>query len=197
MLCFETIRVENRELQNLSYHEARLNKTRQELWGYADVWDLRALLPVPMHIDETIHKCRVAYSKYIDNIQWEPYTRRTIRKIRRVYDDAIDYRYKYDDRDALHALFAQRGDADEILIIRNGLVTDTNYCNVALYDGREWLTPAQPLLPGTQRAFLLDQGVIRTAEIREADISAFSRIRLFNAIVDWRNAAMLDVSLIA
>lgn len=197
MLCFETICVEHRQLKNLSYHEARLNKTRRELWGYDDNWDLAKLLPVPDHVDDTMHKCRIAYGRAVDNIKWEPYSRREIRKIRRVYHDEIDYRYKYDDRDTLNALYAQRGDADEILIIRKGLVTDSNFCNVAFLDDDRWLTPASPLLPGTQRALLLDQGIIETADIRESDIGSFSRIRLFNAMVDWANAATLDVSLIA
>ncbi|MCF0071420.1 aminotransferase class IV family protein [Dyadobacter sp. CY261] len=197
MLCFETIRVENRQLKNLSYHQARLNKTRRELWGCTNEWDLSALLEIPDLVDHNIHKCRVAYGKDIDNIKWEPYSRRTIGKIRRVYHNEIDYQYKYDNRDTLNTLFAQRGDADEILIIKNGLVTDSNYCNVAFWNGSQWLTPDSPLLPGTQRAFLLDQGVIRTAEICETDINSFSQIRLFNAMVDWANAATLDVSLIA
>ncbi|MGN7889389.1 aminotransferase class IV family protein [Dyadobacter sp. 22481] len=197
MLCFETICVENRQLKNLSYHEARLNKTRRELWGCTDDWNLTTRLQIPDHVDDSMHKCRLAYDKEIDNIQWEPYSRRTIRKIRRVYDDEIDYQYKYDNRDALNALFAQRGDADEILIIKKGLVTDSNYCNVAFFDGSDWLAPATPLLPGTQRALLLDQGIIRLAEIRESDIAKFQNIRLFNAMVDWAHAATLDVSLIA
>ncbi|WP_353723094.1 aminotransferase class IV [Dyadobacter sp. 676] len=181
----------------MPYHNARLNKTRRELWGYDDIWDLNALLEIPDWVDESMHKCRVAYNKGIDNIRWEPYYRRTIGKIQRVYHDEIDYRYKYDNRDTLNALYAQRGDADEILIIKKGLVTDSNFCNVAFFDGNYWLTPASPLLPGTQRAFLLDEGIIRPAEIRESDIPAFSRIRLFNAMADWAHAATLDVSLIA
>jgi len=197
MLCFETICVENRQLKNLPYHEARLNKTRRELWGYDDNWDLSDLLQIPDLVDDSMHKCRVAYNKDIDNIKWEPYFRRSIRKIRRVYHDEIDYRYKYDSRDTLNALYAQRGDADEILIIQKGLVTDSNFCNVAFWNGSEWLTPASPLLPGTQRALLLDEGIIEPAEIRESDIATFGQIRLFNAMVDWAHAATLDVSLIA
>jgi 4-amino-4-deoxychorismate lyase len=197
MLCFETICVENRQLKNLSYHEARLNKTRRELWGYGDHWDLGKLLEIPDLVDESMHKCRVAYNKNIDSIKWEPYSRRSIRKVQRVYHDEIDYRYKYDNRDTLNTLYAQRGDADEILIIKKGLVTDSNFCNVAFFDGKHWLTPASPLLPGTQRAFLLDEGIIKTSEIREIDIETFSQIRLFNAMVDWVHAATLDVSLIA
>nr|WP_295926162.1 aminotransferase class IV [uncultured Dyadobacter sp.] len=197
MLCFETICVENRHLKNLPYHEARLNKTRHELFGHTDVWTLAELLEIPANVGEGMYKCRLSYSSQVEVIKWEPYARRSIHKIRRVYHDKIDYSYKYDNRDTLNTLFAMRGDADEILIIKKGLVTDSNYCNVAFFDGTRWFTPSAPLLPGTQRALLLDRGEIEAAEIREEDIPAFSHIRLFNAMVDWEHAATLEVSLIA
>jgi 4-amino-4-deoxychorismate lyase len=139
----------------------------------------------------------LSYSKEIDVIKWEPYSPRTIRKIQRVYHDTIDYSYKYEDRNDLNTLFAQREDADEILIIRNGLVTDSFYCNVAFYDGHAWLTSNSPLLPGTQRAFLLDAGIIQEAEIRESDLEKYSKAKLFNAMVGWEKVVELDIRSIA
>ncbi|MCF2446169.1 aminotransferase class IV [Dyadobacter sp. CY345] len=195
-LCFETICVKNRLIQNIAYHQARLNKTRAELFGLHDKWELSEIISIPNFVDNEPHKCRLAYADQIDNIKWERYIPRTIRKIRKVYDDTIDYSYKYNDRTALNSLYEQREDADEILIIKNGKVSDTLYCNVAfLKDGR-WYTPDTPLLPGTQRAFLLDSGIIEEAEISENDIQAFDQIRLFNAMVSWENAAILEVKVI-
>jgi 4-amino-4-deoxychorismate lyase len=97
-LCFETICVENRQLKNLAYHEARLNKTRKELWGYQDHWNLSELIEIPDSVENEMYKCRLAYDEEIDNIKWEPYPRRTICKIRRVYHETIDYSFKYEDR---------------------------------------------------------------------------------------------------
>ena len=196
-LCFETICCENRELKNLSYHEARLNRTRHELWSYSDYWNLSERIAIPDSVDNALYKCRLSYSQEIEAIKWEPYTPRTIQKIQRVYHDNIDYRYKYDNRDELNTLFAQRKDADEILIIKNGLITDSFYCNVAFFDGIEWITPNSPLLPGTQRAFLLDAGIIQEAEIREIDLGKFSKVKLFNAMVNWGNAVDLGIDCIA
>ena len=195
-LCFETICCENRQLKNLSYHEARLNKTRRELWGFTDPWNLSELIIIPDSLGNEIHKCRLSYGKDIEIIKWEPYTQRTIHKIQRVYHDNIDYRYKYEDRNELNSLYAQRKDADDILIIKDGLVTDSYYCNVAFFDGNAWLTPNSPLLPGTQRAFLLDSGIIKEAEIRESDLGKFSKVRLFNAMIDWEKAVELEVDCI-
>jgi len=196
-LCFETICCENRELKNLSYHEARLNRTRHELWGYSDYWNLSELIIMPDSVDSALYKCRLSYGQEIEAIKWEPYTPRTIQKIHRVYHETIDYRYKYEDRDELNTLFAQRNKADEILIIKNGLVTDSLYCNVAFYDGNVWHTPNLPLLPGTQRAFLLDSEVIQEAKITESDLRKYSKIKLFNAMISWEKETELDVACIA
>lgn len=196
-LCFETICCENRQLKNLSYHEARLNRTRRELWGFTDHWNLNELIIIPDSLGHEIHKCRLSYGKDIEIIKWEPYTQRTIQKIQRVYHDNIDYRYKYEDRNELNTLFAQRKYADDILIIKDGLVTDSYYCNVAFFDGNAWLTPNSPLLPGTQRGFLLDSGIIEEAEIRESHLGKFSKVRLFNAMVGWENAVELEADCIA
>jgi 4-amino-4-deoxychorismate lyase len=195
-LCFETICIENRKLKNLKFHENRLNKTRRELHGFSDSWNLSEMIAIPDSIGNEIHKCRLSYAKEIDNIRWEPYTLRTIRKIRRVYDDSIDYSYKYEDRSQLNRLFAQKSDCDEILIIKNGLVTDSLYCNVAFFKEEKWFTPDSPLLPGTQRAQLLASGTIQEATIREADIKKYQQVKLFNAMVSWENSPVLEVGLI-
>jgi 4-amino-4-deoxychorismate lyase len=195
-LCIETIAVRNRQIENIKYHEARLNKTRKELWGYNDLWNLSEILEIPESVTNDLHKCRLSYGKEIENIMWEPYTARTILKIRKVYHDAIDYSYKYDQREELNDLYAQRGDADEILIIKQGMITDSFYCNVAFFDGKHWYTPDTYLLPGTQRAFLLDSGIIQEQRMREQDIDKFSHIKLFNAMVGWENAPVLDVGMV-
>ena len=72
----------------------------------------------------------------------------------------------------------------EILIIKNKKITDTSYSNICLYDGNEWLTPKYPLLKGIRRSVLLDQRKIREEDIRERDLSAFSKIALINAMLD-------------
>jgi 4-amino-4-deoxychorismate lyase len=195
-LCIETIAVKNRQFKNIEYHEARLNKTRKELWGYSDYWKLEELINIPNNVSHDLHKCRLAYGEKIDNIRWEPYTPRTIRKIRIVHHNTVDYSFKYDQRPQLNDLYAQRGDADEILIIKKGMVTDSFYCNVAFLDGEDWYTPKTYLLPGTQRALLLDSGVIREADISEKDIQKFSHIKLFNAMLGWDLASMLPIGMV-
>jgi 4-amino-4-deoxychorismate lyase len=73
-----------------------------------------------------------------------------------IESDTINYTYKSTHREELNALYAQRGMADDILIVKDGYLTDTSIANIALYDGHTWFTPAHPLLQGTKRAELLN-----------------------------------------
>jgi 4-amino-4-deoxychorismate lyase len=195
-LCFETICVENRQLKNIKYHQARLSKTRKDLWGYTNELSL-ADLAIPDFVTDRRHKLRIAFSLEMEEIRWELHVPRTISSIKKVYDDEVDYSYKYNDRSVLIRLFDQRGNADEILIIKNGLVTDSFYCNVAFSKNGVWFTPTTNLLPGTQRNFLLDKSIINEAVISEKDILKYSHIRLFNALTDWDSAPELEIGLIS
>jgi 4-amino-4-deoxychorismate lyase len=190
-LCFETICLRAGRLLNLPYHQDRLHRTRAALWGRSDPWSLADLLPVPAGLGEGTFKCRLTYGRQVEQLDWEPYTPRPIRSLRLVHDDTLDYTYKYQDRHRLQVLLEQRGTCDDVLIVRRGLLTDTSYCNLALFDGQQWLTPAAPLLEGTQRAALLDQGLIREATIRAGDLGRYSKIKLFNAMLPWEEAPAL------
>ncbi|MBU1822594.1 MAG: aminotransferase class IV family protein, partial [Bacteroidetes bacterium] len=185
-LCFETICVQQRQFSKLlPYHQARLNRTRAALWPASGPIDLSSILTIPDEVGPEKYKCRVTYGSEIVNIEWEKYQYRTIQSLRLVESDSIDYAFKYNNREAINALHAQRGECDDVLIVKNGLITDTSYANVAFFDGTAWYTPAQPLLPGTQRAFLLDEGIIVPKEIRVGDLSQYQAVKLFNAMVEW------------
>ncbi len=86
-------------------------------------------------------------------------------------------------------LYDQRDDNSEILMIKNGLVTDCFYYNVAFYSD-DWYTPEEPLLQGTMRAYLLDEGIINEARITLEDIPLYSKICLFNALNPFGNVVV-------
>lgn len=185
--CLETICLLDGQLLNLNYHEARLNRTRTELLGADELWSLEKLLSNYDLPKQGLFKCRLIYDLELLKFEWEPYQRRPISSLKKVYDDQISYSYKYLDRSSLATLFAQKEDKDDVLIIKNGLLTDTSYCNITLYNGTEWHTPATPLLNGTQRQLLIDSGNIKEISIEENNLSQYSLIRLFNAMIPWEN----------
>ena len=95
------------------------------------------------------------------------------------------YEFKYLDRTQINQLIASKGAADDILIIKNGLVTDTSIANVAFWQQNKWLTPATPLLKGTTRQRLLSAGCIEAADIKLTDLNTFTKMALMNALMDF------------
>ncbi len=184
MLFLETLKVVDGSLLHVDFHNRRFNSTRQEFYGSGEDQDLRELIVLPPSVAAGIHKCRVTYGYGIIKIEFEPYSPRVIHSLKLVAHDAIDYRRKYADRSVIDRLYAARGDCDDILIVRNGLVTDTSYANVAFWDGTRWLTPHEPLLRGTCRARLLEEGAMGEEDLRPADLPGFGKIRIFNAMMD-------------
>jgi len=187
----ETIRIENGRPQHLAYHTRRAREARRQLLGLEDAFDLERYIKIPEELGDGLYKCRVTYGAAVESVEFEPYTVRPVHSLRLVRDDNIDYRFKYADRRRLQVLFARRGDCDDVLIVKRGLLTDTSYCNIAVYDGLQWWTPDAPLLPGTARQRLLDKGLIREKRIRVEDLPLFKRIRLINAMLPWEGKGLV------
>ena len=54
------------------------------------------------------YKCRVVYGREVCEVAFSAYTMRTVRSLRLVGSDTIDYRYKSTDRKELEALYQKR-----------------------------------------------------------------------------------------
>lgn len=52
-------------------------------------------------------------------------------------------------------------------------------------DGEQWHTPSHPLLKGTHRQFLIDNGMMVEREIKTDELSRYTKIRLFNAMIHF------------
>ena len=81
----------------------------------------------------------------------------------------------------------------DILIIKNKEITDTSYANIAFWDGSKWLTPANPLLSGVKRQFLMNRGSIFPADIRLNDLHLFKHAVMINAMLDLEDSPVIDL----
>ena len=179
----ETIRIEGGKAMNLPLHEARMNATRAHFAPHAAPISLQKWLDDAPLSEERV-KARMVYD--VDGVcetTFQTYKRREIQWLRMVEDNDISYTFKSTDRHELDHLLALRDGCDEVLIVKNGLITDTSFTNVAFFDGHKWLTPAQPLLNGTMRQWLLLRGELTEAQITPASLASFQRIMLFNAMI--------------
>jgi len=129
-------------------------------------------------------KARISFAEQIDDVAFSFYSRRKISTLKKAHSDQISYSHKFENRKALKALFDLRQGHSEILIIKNNLVTDCFYYNVAFYNG-QWHTPKTCLLHGTMRQSLIDQKKLIETEILEKDIHTYTKIALFNALTPF------------
>lgn len=115
-------------------------------------------------------------------IEFIPYAVRSVRSLKLIEDDTIDYRYKYADRTALESIYGLREECDDVLIVQHGWLRDTSIANVALYIGGRWLTPNTPLLEGTTRKRLIETGTIFPADLHVNDLKRADKIAVMNAM---------------
>ena len=162
-----------------------MNRTRSLFFHGASALRLADYLPEDID-GPGVMKWRLVYGRDgVTECTCTPYRLRPVCSLRLVEADKVDYAYKFLDRSALERCFARRGDADDVLLVRDGLLTDTSIANIALYDGRQWCTPAHPLLCGVKRRSLLESRIITERDIRAEELGRYSLVRVFNALIDW------------
>jgi para-aminobenzoate synthetase/4-amino-4-deoxychorismate lyase len=96
-------------------------------------------------------------------------------------------------RERYEAARARHPDADDVLLVNtSGEITESTIANLAARLGGRWITPPLEagLLPGTERAALLDEGRIEEGILTPADLEASEELRLMNATGAWRRAVL-------
>ena len=187
MRFIETILITDK-IKNLHYHNKRMNKTRYDFFNLPPI-DLSEYIKIIPN-----KRVRVTYSKEIEKIEYFDLQKREFKTFKIVKSD-IDYSYKFADRDKLNSLKPKN--VDEIIIVKNGYVTDTTISNLAFYDGKKWFTPKTPLLKGTKREELLNNGKIKVKNITPEEIKSYKKIALINAILGFYIIDMQNITIIS
>ena len=192
MMFSEAIKLKDGILYNMEYHQERVDRTMHNFHnGRIDLAFLRGSIP---HDAQTgLFKCRVLYSDTIRKVEFIPYEFRTVDSIKAVTADDMDYSYKYADRSAINRLLEESG-CDDIIIIKNGMVTDASSSNLVFESPEGLFTPKECLLRGTKRQQLLDIGTINERSIRAEDIKNYHTIHFINAMVDMEDEIKIGSS---
>lgn len=176
-IFFETIKCEDYEIFNLEYHQKRVARTIGININLQDY-----IYP----ISEELLRCKVVYDKNeVLDVQYFPYNKREISSFKIIFDDNIDYHKKYLNRDKLDSLFAQRGHCDEIIIVKNGVVTDTSIANIAIFYDGVWTTSKNSLLDGTTKDRLVEEKKLIEKDISLEMLKNSSKIALMNAMIGF------------
>lgn len=177
-LFFETIKIVDGVAQNLEYHQKRVDWT---LWDNFE----GASLDLAQYINfdsDGLYKCKIVYSDKFESVIFEPYTKKEIITIKLIESD-IDYRYKYLERESLNRLKPEG--YDEIIIIKNGFLSDTSIANIVLKIDEIWYTPKTPLLRGTTREKYLLENKIIPKDLTIQDLNRATQIGFLNAMIDF------------
>ena len=201
MIYIETIRLENGRFHLLELHQLRMAATIREVYGNnIAVPDIKDTLDIITDIpSDGIYKCRIVYDKEIHDIELQPYTPRNVRSLKVVEAPVgLDYHLKSCDRTALSSLASLKGDCDEVIILKEGLITDTSYTNLIFHSNERLYTPRTPLLKGVMRSSLLNNGVIHETDIRPEDIHPDNRlgiteVSLINAMLPLGSGPIIPI----
>lgn len=193
---FETIRYKNGVAENLSLHQQRVDTALMHLGAQQKI-NLSVIINNQPHkptIHNQVYKCRISYDLAGNSfVQFELYAIKSVQSIS-VHDiGSNEYAHKYSDRKWINNIMAQSG-TDEVLFTQNGFIKDASYANLVFYDGKNWITPSNPLLLGTRRALLLQNGIIKHAPLQIKDLSSFSAIRFINAMMLWEESPLMEIA---
>lgn len=199
-VLFETLAILDGKVQNLYYHQQRY---QQGLAYLADVAQqdlplksslIADYLNIPSAYQTGLVRCRVDYDGWHIKVEFFPYQARQLQRFVLVQADALDYHYKYANRDALNALMQQKGQADDIIIIQHGLITDCSIGNLLFEQDGQWFTPQRPLLAGTQRAKLLAEGKIQLRDIVIDSLTHYQRMMMVNALNPFAESRAMQIT---
>lgn len=180
---FETLCIDNGCIRNTEWHRRRFETSYGSLYRHCPTYSLLDNTHISSEYNTGIFRLRISYNESSTKTEIEPYITKNITRLKVwVVAPSFDYSLKYTDRSVINNLFSQRGYCDDVLIIKDGMVTDTSVCNIVFFDGQKWITPSTPLLCGTARARLLADGTIEERPVAESDIHKFEAFRLINAL---------------
>lgn len=179
-LLFESIAVINGKPQNLIWHQNRMNESRKSIFA---VSDNISLVDTPFNIPKKsgLVKLRIVYTQAIENISYEKYIPKNPQTFQLI-KSSLEYSHKYLDRSELNYLLKKRNGADEIIIVKDQLITDSSIGNLLFMAAGKWHTPSSPLLPGTMRAKLLESGKIKEKEISAKTLGDYEKVMVINAM---------------
>ena len=179
---FETIKVLDAKHFNVAYHQQRYENVLKA-FGTVNFLDLSSLFNAPK---KGLYRCRIRYNtKGLLGIQYISYEKKDVKSLKIVYDDTIEYKYKSSSRASLNTLLEKKSTCDEILIVKNGLITDTSIANIALFKEGIWYTPKTVLLEGTTRARYLKEKKLVLNDISVDELDEYESVALLNAMVDF------------
>jgi len=185
---FETIRIENGNISNLAYHQARVFFAFRNYYKSKALFSLKELLQdIPKN---GLYRAKVVYNKSgVLSINFYPYQAKKIKRVMLIENNLFEYRFKYLNREFFDYLH-QNFEADEFIITQYGYIKEFTIGNIAFFENskKKWITPAKPFLLGTTLQALKKNSTFNLSlkNINYKDLQKYSKIAILNAMLKFR-----------
>ena len=191
---FESICVENYQIKLSEFHQKRMDNSYLKLFNVKNKWSIKKIFESLKIESNQKYKLRINYSQSKYSISLKKYFKKKIRSLQCLELNDYSYDLKYTDRSVIDKNNKLKSLSDDILIIKNGFVTDSSYCNIVFFDGLSWVTPKFPLLNGVQRNFLLKNKIIFKKKIKVSDISKYKSFVLINSMIEFNTNDAVNIN---
>ncbi|MGM0626210.1 MAG: aminotransferase class IV [Bacteroidota bacterium] len=191
----ESIRIENGEAPLLFWHQKRLTACMRQFFPGIGPHSLESLVSRYRDIKQP-HKLRIVYDRSIREISCTPYYPGRIEKFHLADAGAVSYDWKYADRSIFQEIKKGFPESDELILVKDGLVTDTSYANLAFHRGGYWYTPALPLLRGVRMTYLIKKGMLHPRSIPVDTLRHYDKFCQINAMLPIDETIRYEVSCI-
>lgn len=178
----ETLCIRDGKVLYPEYHHRRMKASAEALFpGYQPPDPAQLWASLNTESPKGVFRWRILYGPAGFQSKVIPYQYKPIQSLKLIPTD-IDYSHKYADRTELDKLYQQRGEADDVLLVKDGRITDTTIANIIFIKGDQLFTPDPPLLMGTALRRLLEEGRVIAREIKPEDLPNFEAFWLVNAL---------------
>lgn len=177
---FETIAIIDGKVQNIFYHQQRMNNAFRYYFKQENNFALSEMINIPEEYQKGLVRCRIDYNTKEYQVQFFHYIPKAIKTFQCVYVENFDYQFKYTDRLELEQL--KQTACDEIILVNNGFISDCSIGNLLFLKQGKWYSPNHYLLKGTQLSYLLDEQKISLVDIPVEALFDYEQIMVINAL---------------
>ncbi|PKP20562.1 MAG: chorismate-binding protein [Bacteroidetes bacterium HGW-Bacteroidetes-21] len=191
---FESIKIKDGRAFHVDLHQNRMDRSVKGIFKTTNSINIASVLSHEDLPRTGLFKCRIVYDEVLRSIEFIPYKQKNIQSLGIVKADDLEYDFKFVDRKKFHDLTVENSGVDEIIILKNGSISDSSYSNLVFWNGAAWHTPDKPLFKGIQREFLISRNIIKEARICLPDLRKYKKVGFINAMMDFEDMPVVEMA---
>ncbi len=186
----DAIKILDGKAKRLAYHQQRAIAALKAFYPDVRCFNIEDFIQNYNLPRNGLFKLRIEYTDKITTHSLIPYEKKDIKSLKTVYINTPSHTFKLANRDVFNQALSHKENCDDVLLIRDGLITDTSYANIALYTNGTWFTPLNPIIFGVNRQSLIDKNLIVPKDISIDTIYNYEKIAIFNAMIEFEDCVL-------